>query len=156
MTRGMLLTVALVALGCGPAQSTSVPVKGADVSVVLLAGKWVGTYEGTDSGRKGIVQFDLSAGQTYAEGKVIMNADVPGGATTLPIKFVEAVEKGKVKGVLGPYEEPQLLEPQLKVQVTSEFIGTRQGDVISGTFTTRVVGSEGKAHTGVWRVTKQR
>ena len=108
-------------------------------SVLLLAGKWVGTYEGIESGRKGVIQFDLSQGSTYAEGKVIMNADDPAKATTVPIKFVEAAEKGMVKGVIGPY-----LEPQLKVQVETEFLGGRRGDVITGTFTTHPVGAADK------------
>jgi hypothetical protein len=143
--------VALIAVGCGPASSTSVPVKGSDVSVLLLAGKWLGTYEGIESGRKGVIQFDLSQGSTYAEGKVIMNADDPAKATTVPIKLVEAAEKGTVKGVIGPY-----MEPQLKVQVETEFIGARRGDVISGTFTTHPVGAADKAQKGTWKVTKQR
>ncbi|MBI5478546.1 MAG: hypothetical protein HY906_06825 [Deltaproteobacteria bacterium] len=151
MKREMLLAVALVAVGCGPAQSTSVPVKGSDVSVLLLAGKWVGSYEGLESGRKGVIHFDLSRGSTYAEGKVIMSADDPAKATSVPIKFVEAAEKGMVKGVVGPYTEPQL-----KVQVETEFIGARRGDVISGTFTTRAVGTAGQGQTGTWKVTKQR
>jgi hypothetical protein len=151
MKRGMLLAVALVAVGCGPASSTSVQVKGTETSVLLLAGKWVGTYEGVESGRKGVIQFDLTQGSTFAEGKVVMNADDPAKATTVPIKFVEAAEKGMVKGVIGPY-----LEPALKVQVETEFIGARRGDIISGTFTTRAVGSADKGQAGKWKVTKQR
>jgi hypothetical protein len=151
MRRRMLLAVALIAVGCGPASSTSVPVKGTDVSVLLLAGKWVGTYEGLDSGRKGVIEFDLTQGSTFAEGKVVMNADDPAKATTLPIKFVEAAEKGMVKGIIGPY-----LEPQMKVQVETEFIGARRGDVVVGTFTTRPIGSAEKGQSGKWRVTKQR
>jgi hypothetical protein len=151
MRRGMLLAVALVAVGCGPASSTTVPVKGSDVQVLLLAGKWVGTYEGVESGRKGVIVFDLSQGSTYAEGKVVMNADDPAKATTLPIKLVETAEKGTIKGAIGPYEDPGL-----KVQVETEFIGTRKGDVIQGTFITHPVGAKDKAQNGKWKVTKQR
>ncbi len=151
MRWGMLLAFALAAVGCGPASSTSVQVKGSETSVLLLAGKWVGTYEGIESGRKGVIQFDLSQGSTYAEGKVIMNADDPAKSATLPIKFVEAAEKGIIKGGIGPY-----LDPGLKVQVETEFIGARKGDVITGTFTTRPVGSAEKGQTGKWKVTKQR
>ena len=150
MRIGMLLTVALVTAACGPASSTSVQVKGPETSVLLLAGNWVGTYEGIESGRRGTIQFDLSQGSTYAEGKVIMNADDPAKATTVLIKFIEAAEKGMVKGVIGPY-----LEPSLKVQVETEFIGARRGNVISGTFTTRAVGSAGKGQTGTWKVTRK-
>ncbi len=151
MRWGVLLAVALAAVGCGPASSTSVQVKGSETSVLLLAGKWVGTYEGVESGRKGTIQFDLSQGSTYAEGKVIMNADDPAKATSVPIKFVEAAEKGMVKGAIGPY-----MDPGLKVQVETEFIGARRGDVITGTFTTRAAGSADKGQTGKWKVTKQR
>jgi hypothetical protein len=151
MSRGLLLAVALFAVGCGPASSTSVPVKGSETQILLLAGKWVGTYEGIESGRKGTIQFDLTQGSTYAEGKVVMNADDPAKATTVPIKLIEAAEKGMVKGTVGPY-----LEPALKVQVETEFLGARKGDVITGTFTTRAVGSADKGQTGKWKVTKQR
>ena len=151
MRRVMLIAFALVAAACGPASTTSVQVKGPETSVLLLAGNWVGTYEGVESGRRGTIQFDLSQGSTYAEGKVIMNADDPAKATTVTIKFIEAAEKGLVKGAIGPY-----LEPALKVQVETEFIGARRGDIISGTFTTRAVGAADKGQTGKWKVTKQR
>jgi hypothetical protein len=149
MKVALLLAVALAAVGCGPASSTSVPVKGSETSVLLLAGKWVGTYEGTESGRKGVIEFDLSQGSTYAEGKVVMNADDPAKSATLPIKFVEAANR-MVKGVIGPY-----LDPLLKAQVETEFIGARRGDVIQGTFTTRAVGSADKGQSGKWKVTKK-
>jgi hypothetical protein len=151
MKWGMLLAFTLATVGCGPASSTSVQVKGSEVSVLLLAGKWVGTYEGVESGRKGVVTFDLTQGSNFAEGKVIMSADDPAKATTLPIKFVEAAEKGVIKGAIGPYDDPSL-----KVQVETEFIGARRGDVITGTFKTYAVGAKDKAQNGKWKVTKQR
>ncbi len=139
-----------VAMGCGPVPTT-VPVRGSEVPVLLLAGKWVGTYDGTESGRVGVIALDLALGSRYAEGKVVMNADDPDRSATLPIKLVETAATGAIRGAVGPYDDPRL-----KVRVETEFTGTRRGDIIKGTFTTRPVGAPDKAQTGRWSVTKQR
>ena len=118
---------------CGAASSSSVPVKGPDADVALLAGKWLGEYEGTDSGRRGSITFDLTLGYHTAEGQVLMHA---GGAedpaaVPLQIKFV-AVAGGGVSGKIAPYTDPGC-----KCTVETEFTGRVEGQSLTGTFVTR-------------------
>jgi hypothetical protein len=150
MRHGVMVAVALVVTGCG-SMWASVPVKGSDASVLSLAGKWEGTFEGADAARSGVIQFELAQGSKYAEGNVTMNAKDPRKATTVPFRYVEAADDGKVVGVIGPY-----LEPRSNAQVQTQFVGARQADTIAGTFTTRPVGSTDKGESGRWQMSKKR
>src|SRR5687767_2694703 len=91
----------LLLAACGASSASSVPVKGKEADIALLAGKWSGDYEGVDSGRRGSVTFDLSLGYHTAEGQVIMQ---PGGVP-LQIKFV-TIGEGKISGKIAPYTDP--------------------------------------------------
>ena len=140
------LGLVVAAAACGPTAATEV--KGDPVNVALIAGKWAGTYEGIDSGRKGVIHFDLVRGYGVVEGKVIMNASDPTRATTLTIKFLET-SKGKIVGRLERYTDPACNCP-----VDTEFVGTQSGETFSGSFSTRPVGAD-KVQVGRWQVTRQ-
>jgi hypothetical protein len=148
MTRGAVVVAALVA-GCGASMWASVPVTGSDASVGRLAGTWEGTFEGGGAG-KARIQFALPQGSRYAEGQVTFNANEPAKATTVSIRQVNAGAEGKVAGVIGPYQEPQL-----KAQAQTAFVGTLQGDTITGTFTTRVIGSADAGQRGRWQMSRK-
>lgn len=132
-------TVMLLA-ACG-ASSSSVPVKGKDSDVALLAGKWEGQYEGVDSGRHGTIRFDLSLGFHTAEGQVFMQAG-EGEPVPLQIKFVN-IGEGKISGKITPYTDPSC-----KCMVETEFTGLLEGANMSGGFTTRGTGIP--EQTGRW------
>ena len=143
----MVLCVGLMACGTS---TPSVAVQGNDIDVSLLAGKWEGTYEGTESGRKGAIRFDLYTGYRVAEGKVMMNslAD-PANARELSIKFI-AMAGQKLTGNIDPYTDPQC-----NCTVETEFIGSMKGDGISGVFHTGPAGTP-KTAGGTWSVVRKK
>jgi len=151
--RRILLGLFIASLGstlgaCATTKSSAaVTVQGNDVDVTLLAGRWEGTYEGVESGRKGKIEFELSAGSRVAEGTVVMNAfEGPMNAKPLPIKLMEA-QGNQVTGKLEPYTDPQC-----NCSVETEFVGTRKGRHIDGTFTTKVMD---KTQHGKWAVDRK-
>ena len=146
-TRYWTLGLVLATAACGPTAATEV--KGDPVNVALIAGKWNGTYEGTDSGRKGVIRFDLVRGYGVVEGTVIMNAGDPARATTLTIQFVESTS-GRIVGRMTRYTDPACNCP-----VDTEFVGVQLGESFSGTFSTRPVGGD-KVQVGRWQVRRQK
>lgn len=140
--------VLLLAAGCattGP--SKEVKVEGSDIDVTLLAGRWEGTYEGTESGRKGKIEFELRAGNRWAEGTVLMNAlAAPQAAKPLPIKLVET-SGARVSGKLEKY-----MDPQCNCEVETEFTGVRKGRHIEGSFVTTVQATQ---QHGTWAVDRR-
>ncbi len=138
-----------------------VPVAGGDVSA--LAGKWVGEYSSTETGRSGSITFEFKSGGKVARGDVLM---VPKGGfsaapaapgadplLTMPqvlqISFVNA-EGGVVKGTMDPYQDPSC-----KCEVVTTFVGRVSGDTIEGTFSTNPTGKE-TISTGHWKMTRQK
>jgi hypothetical protein len=143
-----ICALAFTLVGCATSGS-SVEVQGGDVDISLMAGRWEGTYEGIESGRKGTVNLDLTAGYHFAEGKVVMNAADPARAQPLTIKFVE-IGGRQLKGKIEPYTDPGC-----KCTVDTEFVGQVQGDTMRGTFTTQPVGGTQK-QSGRWIAQRQR
>lgn len=146
--RGWLFLAALAACG-GAAQS--VPVRGSDEDISMLAGRWEGSYQGTDSGREGSVSLDLALGHHVAEGQVLMypTGAGPEKAQPLGIKFVQ-MKKGEISGKIGPYTDPAC-----SCSVETEFVGTVAGDNIDGTFTTHGVGTA-ITQTGRWQAVRKK
>ncbi len=133
--------LALVVLAaCGGAQQ--VEVKGGEGDLAQLAGHWEGSYSGTESGRSGPVTFDLELGRHTADGTVLM-----GGETPLKIQFVE-VEAGGLSGKIEPYTDPAC-----SCEVTTEFVGSLNGDAITGQFTTTIAGMD--PQHGEWSVVRK-
>jgi hypothetical protein len=129
-----LATVTIAALtlavsACA-ASSSSVPVKGPQEQVLQLAGDWEGSFEGTESGRRGEIRFALTAGRHIASGQVVMFVE-EAAQEPLDIEFVEIAD-GQVTGKIEPY-----LEPKCDCQVVTEFLGDVVGDYIDGTYVTR-------------------
>jgi hypothetical protein len=131
---------------CATANST-VQVKGKDVELVQLAGEWTGDYKGIESGREGRITFNLSLGRHTADGEVLMYPANSDQARPLPIQFVQ-VDDGRVSGKIGPYQDPAC-----KCEVETEFLGDLQGDVIDGTFVTRIAALS-REQTGLWSVSR--
>ena len=149
MRVAMIGSMCALMLGCA-ASAKNVEVKGEVEDVVLLAGKWKGTYKGIQSGREGTVEFDLEVGRHHALGEVMMypTQDRAKGRP-LKIRFVQ-VKKGEIRGKITPY-----VDPRCKCQVNTEFLGRVQGNTIEGEFTTHLPGSA-RAHSGTWAVYRQR
>ncbi len=163
-----LADAAVLALAALPAACASVPdpvpVAGAPGALELLVGVWSGEYEGRESGRSGTLTFQLEAGSDTAYGHVLMvprQADGPYGRPEaeanrperephpqpIGIRFVR-LENATVEGVLEPYEDPACGCP-----LTTTFLGTIEGNVITGTFET-VHGTNRFTETGTWRARK--
>ncbi len=140
-----MLVLAAAATGtaaCG-GSANQVEVKGGESDLAGLAGEWEGSYTGIESGRSGPVSFSLALGRHTADGTVLMGGDTP-----LKIQFL-AVEGGTLNGKIDPYTDPSC-----NCQVSTEFVGTQDGDLISGTFTTTVVGTD-TVQTGEWSVNRK-
>jgi hypothetical protein len=164
MSRILMTSVAAVALACA-SKPTPVNITGDPRDRASLAGKWIGEYQSTSTGRSGSIVFNLSPSGNAASGDVIMiprgygKALVPfNQATTsgaamqntnnsqvLTIKLVR-VSGDTVSGVLDAYRDPQCDCP-----VETSFTGTLTGDTIDGTFTTRGTAANAP-QTGTWRV----
>jgi hypothetical protein len=150
------LLVAAVSWSCSSSKppdnpAPAVPIGGGDVST--LAGKWVGDYSSTETGRTGSITFEFKSGGKVARGDVLM---VPKGGfessampQVLQISFVNA-EGGVVKGTMDPYQDPSC-----KCEVVTTFVGRISGDTIEGTFSTNPTGKE-TISTGRWKMTRQK
>lgn len=161
-TRVLASFTLLAIAGCASAPPPPIAVSGTESSVAGLAGRWVGTYRISDGSRRGFIQFDLSLGNDFATGMVIMQpaalvtmdalaprGDLPHPAgSELAVKFVH-VEKGMVRGQLEPYTEPECACPVLTV-----FVGRQKGDRIEGTFTIKNT-LTGEIRPGSWSVVRQ-
>jgi hypothetical protein len=132
----------LLLAACGASSASSVPVKGKEADIALLAGKWSGEYEGVESGRRGSVSFDLALGYHTAEGQVIMQSGGGGQAVPLQIKFVN-IGEGKISGKIAPYTDPGC-----NCTVETEFTGTVEGSTMNGSFVTKGAGQADQ--TGRW------
>jgi hypothetical protein len=140
-----------------------VPVAGADADVPRLAGSWRGEYWSGDTGRSGLIRFELDAADGGARGDVLMLPaghreegraaleQTPLGAGRLAIRFVTVdAATETVSGTLEPYRDPQC-----DCVVSTTFVGRVSRDRIEGTFVTQ--GGEGRpARLGNWRVTRTR
>ena len=134
-----------------------VPVAGGDLSA--LAGRWVGEYSSTETGRTGSIVFELKSGDKVARGDVLMKPKVDAQNAndklrTMPqmlnINFVSATG-GVLRGTMDPYTDPSC-----DCQVQTTFVGRLSGDTIEGTFTTTPQGSSGNITTGRWKMSREK
>ena len=163
MTRLTIIGAAALLVGGCHFQPTPVPMSGNLSSISALAGEWVGTYRGIETGRTGSITFSIRANADSAFGDVLMDAppgvpaiqpaDAPAvhqlharSPKFLAIRFVD-IYGGDVEGALEPY-----VAPDCDCTVTTRFTGHVYGDTIRGTFTTRgrLIGTQ----AGVWTVTR--
>jgi hypothetical protein len=144
-----------------------VPVFASRADWEILGGHWSGSYTTNPAGRRGLIEFTLSAGEEQASGDVLMIAEgarvpyrpyPPGDLRTghvdapytqlLTIRFVRA-DRGQISGTIASY-----WDPDRTCQATAVFYGTAQARVIEGTFTS--ICEDGiRELRGEWRVTRQ-
>jgi hypothetical protein len=159
----VLLPLALNA--CGASRSP-VPMVGAAADVSALTGEWSGEYSSGESGRSGSISFTLRAADDSAFGDVVMiptglgrpvkpyseqpvaGSNMPSPTTVLKIRFVRVEQGGHVSGTLDPYADPQTGE-----RLFTTFTGELKGNIIEGTYTTRL--QSGITQTGRWSVQKR-
>lgn len=144
-----------------------VPVFASRADWEILSGHWSGSYTMSPSGRHGVIDFTLSAGDEHASGDVLMVADgthVPyrpyppndprQGPTNAPytqlltIRFVRA-DRGEISGTIASY-----WDPDRNCQASATFLGEAQNRMIDGTFTSTCEDGVRQLR-GTWRVTRQ-
>ncbi len=141
--------------------------QGTPADLEILAGEWTGEYESAALGRRGSIEFRLTAGTNEARGGVVMTphgqavpyqperypevqarqGDVFSSAV-LTIQFVRA-SNGSVRGMLDRYWDPD--RGCYAVTVFQGFIGER---VTRGTFTTTFDSGVREA-SGTWWIEKK-
>jgi hypothetical protein len=169
MYRGLLLTALSGAILAGTACSLAmrpVPFHGSEADWQQLAGDWLGEYQIAEHDRYGVIEFRLKANEHAASGDVLMIVDDPRWPDTgmpqdgrkgqpapdsrlLSIRFVEA-DRGGIHGTMEPY-----WDPQRGCRASASFLGSVDGDVISGSLTSACEGGLG-ALRGHWRVERRR
>ena len=158
---GLLIGSALAA-GCALTPKAPVTLVGAEADRHALAGRWVGEYSSSVTGREGTIVFDLTATADTARGEVWMiarrapsnrseyipyvDASRPGEVLTI---FMVRVEGGFLTGVLDPY-----FDPDTGAELVTIFRGRLEGDVISGEFASTNQ-TTGDVSTGRWKVERQ-
>ena len=163
MTLLMLAAAALSAACSSSNPAPPVPVQGAGLSA--LAGRWVGDYSSTETGRSGSIVFELRSGDKTAHGDVLMKPKQDGGGSTslpgtsdtlrtmpqmLNISFVSATG-GTLRGTMDPYRDPAC-DCQVQTTFVGRFVGN---DAIEGTYTTTPQGA-GTISTGHWKMTRDK
>ena len=164
MKRILIGAVALLVGGCH-FQPTPVPVSGEQRSILALAGTWVGTYRGFETGRTGSITFTIRSTADSAFGDVLMEAP-PGvpvvqpaddprvhqlharSSRLLAIRFVD-IYGGAVEGAMEAY-----IAPDCECEVYTRFTGRVDGETIRGTFLTQ--GKLISPQKGEWVVTRGR
>jgi hypothetical protein len=143
-------------------------VSGTATDLAALAGEWSGEYSSPETGRSGSIVFRLVGGTDSATGDVMMTPQLgtPRGATpsqgappvasegmrapqVLTIRFVR-IQSGRVSGRLDPY-----VEPDCRCTLLTVFEGELKGDVLAGTYTSRVQ-TTGQEQHGRWQVKRQK
>jgi hypothetical protein len=163
--RNMLVAGLMLAIGGCRYRPAVIPVSGDAADLQALAGIWDGEYRGIESGRTGVIRFEMSAAADSAFGDVLLT--VPGelgpvmpidradlhrlhatSETLLSIRFVR-IAGGEVRGVLEPYRAPDCA-----CIVHTSFIGRITADTIRGAFRTEL--ENGPLQHGAWRVLRMR
>lgn len=164
-----LAAVCSASCSSAPSPAPAVPVEAAKKSdFSALVGKWTGGYQSEVTGRSGSIVFELKAGDATAHGDVLMwpkgskepLTPPPGGNPTeerlrtmprvLSITFVQS-RGGYVTGTMDPYTDPDC-----QCQVRTTFVGSIDGDVIVGEFTTERFDKQGEPVKGTWKVARQK
>lgn len=161
MTRIRWCLVLALFSGCA-SRGSPVRLQGDAVSIAWLGGVWQGEYWGSDSGRRGSLDFHLPSGTDSLSGEVMMldpmgnvmrSADPADAhrlhaqsARLLSIEIVIA-HADTIHGVLEPY-----IAPDCNCVVSTTFVGRVLGNEIAGTFETR--GRAGQRTSGSWRLAR--
>jgi hypothetical protein len=152
------------AAGCAPMPTVALEATPADLEI--LAGEWEGEYESAALGRRGSIEFKLTAGTDEARGDVLM---APRGSSTpyqprpyhdaqpppatpsfelLTIRFIRA-SNGSIFGRLDRY-----WDPDRNCFANTAFNGYVGLGTVEGTFKTTFECGAGEA-TGKWKASKK-
>ena len=156
------VVLALLGIGCASTGPKHVPVMGAPGDLSALAGEWDGDYSSMMSQRYGTIYFNLRAASDTAVGQIMMIPRAPNNPQTgappssagtpqaLTIRFVHTIGDS-VTGVLDPYTDPSCA-----CTVQTQFNGRVHGEMISGTYETRVPRpNQPQIVTGQWSVKRR-
>ena len=160
----MLAAAAMLSPGC--ARSTpGIELRSSDFDLDPLVGQWRGSFISSQPGRTGTIAFTLRAGESAAEGNVVLfqkpdslltpeerelMANVP-DRTVLKIHFLRK-EGGNVNGGLDPYHDPEC-----DCTVTTNFQGSfTDATTIEGDYTTVRAKPGSDIIRGKWKVTRTR
>jgi hypothetical protein len=113
-------------------------------SITEFAGRWRGGYsiDGRPR-RRGLIEFRIDAAKGAAAGNVLMT-----GHALIPIEWTES-RAGIFQGNLAPY-----WDPDRRCLAWASFVGSRDGDVLAGTFIS-VCDPGGSVLQGRWEVVRQ-
>lgn len=165
MMRNVLrLAVVSFAAACASTPAP-VPVLGTPSETSRLAGQWSGEYRSPETGRSGLITFNLTAGQDTALGDVIMMPrdqgrprmdPAPPGTTMRPmsqvltIRFVRVMDR-TVSGTIAPYRSPDC-----DCLLRTIFRGEIRGDRIAGDFITEHATDASVRQRGTWSASRQK
>lgn len=124
-----------------------VPVKAEQSEKFDIAGAWEGVFEGVEDGQKGRMEFRLETGHHTGQSAIkVYDAERKGEAVrTLKLESIE-IENGRFVGQVAPYKSERC-----DCTIRTEFRGLVKGDVIDGSFTAVLEGTDGsKTRTGRW------
>lgn len=159
-----LMTLGLVLFGgCVSPPVAPVPVQGTKAELNALAGDWAGNYWSKDTGRRGVIRFNLPEQADTGHGEVEItfspalqmlqaleeNKNEPKPCTILDITVVE-VEGDRVRGTMAPY-----WDPDCDCRAQTVFEGKLSSDRIRGTFTSRRASTDRRLLTGEWEVVRK-
>lgn len=145
--RGIVVLLAGLSGACHSTMPV-VAVKAEPGMLTQMSGAWEGSYESEANGREGTIRFELTADGDTARGEVMMlpaamepyQGSAPGAThetrplrepVLLQINFVE-MDEGQILGTLAPY-----IDPDCDCRVTTNFIGSIDGDSVRGIFAIR-------------------
>lgn len=132
-----------------------------------LAGEWSGEYTMSAYDRHGLIAFKLVPSAEAASGDVLMISDrfdapyqrypadpatrqhPPDRTQLLTIRFVRA-DAGSIAGRMDPY-----WDPDRGCEAVASFLGSVDGDTISGTVTSTCVDDVRGAISGRWQAKRQ-
>jgi hypothetical protein len=173
MFRGFFLLAGLIGAGaCRVAPSPApVPVEGPDEDISAFTGEWAGRYQSKATGRHGVIRFSLpeQADTGYGEVEITFSPSLrlsreasdadpkdhsnelqPTPCTVIGITVVR-IENSLVRGTMTPY-----WDPDCDCRAHTVFEGKLERNRITGTYSTRLEGSDRPILTGEWRAERRK
>jgi len=144
MRTAVVLALLTFAVGCAGSMP-SVAVKGSTSDRAKLAGDWEGNFEALRSDQKGTIAFSFQAGRHTGTGSMVMSVPGQPAPQALAIDYIQ-VASGTIKGKVEAYQDPDC-----DCTIETEFEGAVAGDIIEGTYTSRLLGKD-ESRAGFWSV----
>lgn len=143
MFRLGIATLALaLTVGCGSSMQ-SIEVSGKKNDINRLAGSWQGELTGADNEQaKVAIAVSVNRREAY---KALVRASIADEVSAKPLKVIDfRVNDRDIIGTLAPY-----IDPVCMCTARTTFTGKIAGDVVHGTFITRMPTLD-KERTGTW------